>query len=265
MNNNQIPYRLLIPAIFLIGGAGVVTYTSLNKQTTNQNSTSSVPDTFVGTSKQPELANPIRPYSGQKSKATSNPAAAWISRKSMTASAIELKWSTNEGVAESHIHRIKCTSDSKPDITAMTNNNLIHTATEAGSFTDLGVEAGSKYWYGIRGLSADGDLISSGWHKAAAVDDEEPPSVVDGITATAKDGNVTVSWEQPTDNYKLHGYRIFRGIDGETPKHIAATWKLEQTTLIDDQAPTTGRIVYEIVAIDFHWNKSEPGRVEIDL
>jgi len=147
----------------------------------------------------------------------------------------------------------------------MTADNLIHVADGLGRYVDDGFESGTQYWHGIRAISDEGELIAHGWHRTAAVDDDEPPSVVSEIKAVAENGNVLVSWSRPDENYQLHAYEISRGVDGQPPETIATTWQLDQTSLLDDDAPTSGQIVYEIVAMDFHWNKSAPGRVTINL
>ena len=149
----------------------------------------------------------------------------------------------------------------------MTKSRAGSKGIDLGSFIDEGVEPGAFYWYGLRIDSEDGDLIAYGWHRADAVDDEEPPSAVPELTAVEQDdaGDVLVSWSRPAENHRLHGYRIFRGVDGETPEPIATTWRIDQTSFIDDEAPDSGVVVYELVAFDFHWNDSLPARVTVDL
>lgn len=190
---------------------------------------------------------------------------AYISRLSMTSDAIEVNWSESEGVAEYRIHRVLRTSDDTPPPEAMTEDNLIHVADAGGRFADEDVEAGTEYWHGVREFSAAGELTAHGWHKTAAIDDEEPPSVVDGITAVLGSGEVLVTWTQPEENYELHGYRVLRSVDGEPSETLATTWRLDQRSFIDDEPPTAGEVLYEVVAFDFHWNESSPGGVTIDV
>lgn len=211
-------------------------------------------------------AEPLRPTG--EPQPTSLPEAkstsAYISRLSMTSRTIEVNWSETEGVAEYQIHRIPRTSDDEPPLEAMTSENLIYVTDAGGRFADEGVVAGTEYWHGVREFSADGDITAHGWHRTVAIDDEEPPSTVE-VTAVAENGGVLVSWVPPDENYQLHGYRVFRGVDGEVPESIAVTWNLDQISFIDDEPPTSTAVVYEVVAFDFHWNKSAPGRVTIDL
>lgn len=182
----------------------------------------------------------------------------------MSTSEIGLTWSTSDGAVEYQVHRLVRTSEDRPEAEAMTEATLIHTATDSGRWTDEGVEAGTKYWYGLRALAADGTLVAHGWHQTAAVTDEEPPSTVGELTATVDDEGVLVTWTQPTENYELHGYRVFRGVDGQEPESISTTWRVGQTSFLDDDPPV-GEVTYRIVAFDFHWNDSAPSDVVIDL
>lgn len=209
---------------------------------------------------------PLRP-AGEPQPTTVNtvsPNNAFIARVSMTASSIEVGWSDREGGAEFHIHRVVRTSDDEPGVEAMTAENLIHVGGGLARFVDEGVEPGTKYWHGVRVISAEGDVIAHGWHRTAAVDDLEPPTAPDGIIAFIENGEVRVIWATPEENYQLHSYQVFRGVDGEPPEQISATWRLDQLSFIDDDPPT-GQLVYQIRALDFHWNLSEPGGVTINF
>lgn len=182
----------------------------------------------------------------------------------MTASEIGLQWSTSDGAIEYQVHRLARTTDERPDVAAMTMENLVHTATDSGRWTDEGVVAGTPYWYGIRALAADGSLVAHGWHRAAAVTDDEPPTPVGTLTVVVDGGDVLVTWTPPDENYELHGYRVFRGVDGQEPESISTTWNIDQTSFIDDDPPT-GQVTYRVVAFDFHWNDSAPADAAIDL
>lgn len=216
---------------------------------------------------EPSTAEPLR--SSEEPPTTSAPSvattSAYISRLSMTSDAIEVKWSESEGIVEYRIHRIPRTSDDIPPVEAMTDENLLHVAEAGGRFEDEDVEAGTEYWHGVREFSATGELTAHGWHKTAAVDDEEPPAVVDGINAVLDNGEVLVTWTQPDENYELHGYRVLRSVDGEPSETLATTWRLDQRSFVDDKPPTSADVRYEVVAFDFHWNESTPGGITLDL
>ena len=184
---------------------------------------------------------------------------AWISRVNMTAESIEVTWASTDNAVEYQIHRVPL-SPAPPGVEVLTAENLIHTATENGRVVDDTVEAGTQYWYGVRSLSASGDILAHAWHRADAVTDVDPPEAP-GVSATAQDGGVLVEWSVPDEGYELHAYRVLRGVDGAEPELLATTWTLDQRSFIDDDPPASEEVVYQVVALDFHWNVSSPGEV----
>lgn len=241
------------------------TETTAERSAATATSESSAESSSTDTADPSKEEEPLRPFdSTPPTTEDDNTASAWISRKSMTDSSIELTWSATDGAVEYQVHRLPRTSDEQPAVADMTPENLVHTATESGRWTDEGVAAGTAYWYGIRTLAPDGALLAHGWHRAAAVTDDEPPAAVGELTAVMDDGGVLVTWAQPAENYELHGYRVFRGVDGQEPESISTTWRIGQTSFVDDDPPT-GQVTYRIIAFDFHWNDSDPSDVVIDL
>lgn len=210
-------------------------------------------------------AEPLTPY-GDAPKTTSESASsmAYISRAAMSNTSIDMRWSSYDDAAEYRIHRLARTSDQRPELEAMTAENEVHIATATNAFVDDGVETGTRYWYGVRVLAADGALVAHGWHPADAITDEEPPTPVGGLEAVVKDGEVLLSWDEPDENYQLHSYQVLRGVDGAEPEGVSATWNLEQRTFIDDDPPS-GTVTYQITSHDFHWNVSEPSEITVDI
>lgn len=187
---------------------------------------------------------------------------AWISRRSMEATSIEVVWSAPEGAVEYQVHRLGRTDLARPQATELTESNRLHTGEETGTFLDDTVVAGELYWYGIRGVDAEGEVLSVGWHEAAAVTDVEPPEQVE-LSAVQSDGAVLLEWTEPAENFQLHGYRILRAVGNGEPEVVATTWTLDQRSFLDDGAPE-GAVSYSVVAFDFHWNDSDPTEVTID-
>lgn len=188
---------------------------------------------------------------------------AWISRRSMTASSIEVVWSAPEGGVDYQVHRLDRTGDVPPSATEMTADNVIHAGAETGTFVDDEVTEGATYWYGIRGLDVDGVVLSTGWHATAAVTDEQPPAQVE-VSIEQTNGSILLAWNEPEENFQMHGYRILRAVDGGEPEVAATTWTLDQRSFIDEDPPAA-LTTYSVVAFDFHWNESEPTEVTLDL
>ncbi len=222
------------------------------------------PDQAASDSDSESAVAPLEPYNENQpdTDVDTDPTTAWVSRRSMSATMIEVVWSAPEGADQYQLHRIARTSDAEPDASDMTEANRVHTATEQGAYIDTGVTGGTRYWYGIRGLDPDGNVLSFGWHPVAAVTDEEPPQPVE-VSAEIDDGSVLLTWSSAVENYEMHGYRILRGVDGAELEVVATTWDTNQTSFLDADPPT-GLVTYAIVAFDFHWNDSEPSSVALE-
>lgn len=210
---------------------------------------------------------PLRPYTSTVPTVDDEiDTSIWVSRSLMTDTEVAIQWSAPDGAVELQVHRMLQESESRPDVEAMTDANRIHTSVEvAGTYEDPTVEAGALYWYGVRGISADGTVLSHGWHRTAAVTDVEPPVPVSNLTAEVVDGEIVVTWDQTTDNFELHAYRVLRSVDGAEFEIVVTTWNLDQTSFVDDQVPGPAQVAYQVVSMDFHWNMSEPTIIDVDL
>lgn len=246
----------------------VVSATSEEPEPTIEPAEPTVAEALAETVKDTESSTvaPLRPYDDVAPAPTSEvDDSVYITREAMSDVSIGVKWGTHDDAVEYHLHRLARTDDRKPPSEAMTDDNLIHSVFDAGNFVDDDVETGSRYWYGLRALDAEGVAVAHGWHRSAAVTDTEPPSPVGALSAVLDNGEVLVTWTRPDENYELHGYQILRGVDGEEPTTVRRTWNLDQTSFIDDDLPASGSVTYAVVAFDFHWNDSAAAEVAVDL
>lgn len=207
---------------------------------------------------------PVEADSGEvSSDIESDPTTAWISRRFMSASGIEVVWSEIEGAVEYQVHRLQRSTDDEPDESEMNDANLVHSGSEKGVFLDAGVTPGTRYWHGVRGLDADGVVLAVGWHRTVAITDEQPPDSVQ-LSLERQIGSVLLTWSAPAENYQLHSYRILRAVDGGPAETVAQTWNLDQISFLDTDPPQAV-VTYSVVAFDFHWNGSEPTELTLDL
>ena len=207
---------------------------------------------------------PLEPNVGPSSVIEETTRPAWISRRFMTATEIELSWSAQEGADAYEIHRIESESESPPSAEELTTTTLINSARdEAGVFLDDGVTPDTRYWYGIRSVDEAGAQLSIGWHRAAAVTDEEPPAPVE-LDFELTNGAVELSWNQPDENFELHAFRVLRSVGDEEPQLVVTTWNIDQTTFVDIDPPT-GTVSYFVQAVDFHWNESDRTEVAVAI
>ena len=187
----------------------------------------------------------------------------WLGHGVMSDESIELVWAGPEDVSDFEIYRIERTNGDNPDQLAMEDAVLIYQGDETG-LLDTGVVTGERYWYVLQVDLPDG-TTSGRWTEADAVTDDQPPSAVTGLTATRSGLEVTLKWDQTTDNYLFGRYAIRRSVDGEQSVYYGTGFTLEQTSFIDDQLPRSGTVTYQVIATDFHDNQAEPAVVSIEL
>lgn len=228
----------------------------------SQPPTTSAPATVPSTP--PQSIAAATPYGEAPEPSEPNDTSIYVTRRSMTAESIELRWSGPEGAADYQMHRLPRTSDTRPEVSAMTAENVIHSsADEQGDFLDANVIEGSTYWYGMRSLNAADEVMATGWHRADAVTDEEPPSPVE-LSLDLENGAVLLTWDRPADNYEVASYHILRSVDGDELDGISAAYNPDQTSFVDPEPPK-GTVTYAVFAMDFHWNKTEPTVLTVEI
>ncbi|HEV8249301.1 MAG TPA: LamG-like jellyroll fold domain-containing protein, partial [Gaiellaceae bacterium] len=111
--------------------------------------------------------------------------------------------------------------------------------------------------------SANGTINNAGWVAGAPVSpggDATPPAQPQGLTATAGNGSVSLSWTPNTDA-DLRGYNLYRStsspvstsgtpVNGGTP--------LGATSYTDNGVTNGTTYYYAVVAVDNSWNASAP-------
>ncbi len=89
------------------------------------------------------------------------------------------------------------------------------------------------------------------------------PGAVQNLTANLEPENVTLSWEAPTGEVPVTGYRILRGSTASSLQVIVANTGTTDTTYIDTTAETGKTYFYSVVALNGNaaGPESEPVRV----
>lgn len=213
----------------------------------------------------PATSPPLEAYDENQRSADDSapdPTSAWISRRAMGSESIELVWSAPVGASRYQVHRLPRSSPIAPNSSAMSVDNVLFEGDATGTFVDAQVNEGDLYWYGIRGIDENDEVLSSGWHQAAAFTDEQPPDPVD-LTVDSSDDSVLLSWNEPAENFGMHGYRILRAVGSGEAEIVATTWDLNQRSFVDGDPPQ-GNVTYSVIAFDFHWNDSAPTEVNVD-
>ncbi|MBU1018977.1 MAG: hypothetical protein ABII07_05805 [Patescibacteria group bacterium] len=96
---------------------------------------------------------------------------------------------------------------------------------------------------------------------AYADDDLQTPSDVEGVTAVAGEGSVTLSWEMATDNVGVTGYKIYYGLDSVSEDGGTYTFGSLETDNVLEHVfeDLEGGVTYyfAITALDAAGNESE--------
>lgn len=89
--------------------------------------------------------------------------------------------------------------------------------------------------------------------KAEPVIDTAPPAIVTGLSASAADFSVKVSWDANVLDADLYGFMVYRVVWG-TPYPMLALPQLENQWI--DEAPVSMACTYIVTALDRTGNES---------
>ena len=126
--------------------------------------------------------------------------------------------------------------------------------TPAGTtFTDVGLTNGTAYSYKVAAVDAAANASAQSAAVSGTPADTTPPSIPAGLSATAGDAQVALSWAASTDNVSVTGYTVYRSIGGGPYVAIGSP----ASTFFTDTLLTNGTVYsYKIAAIDSSANAS---------
>lgn len=203
-------------------------------------------------------AAPARRVPAQESDETSH----WVGHGIMTEDAIEVAWSEVEG--NDVTYQIFRFDSIGLDPETVPLDTPIHEGMGALGWTDGTVEAGAFYTY-VMQVIADGEVLQRRWTDTLAVTDDTPPTDITGLTATVSDGEVLLAWDESADDVEFASYGVFRTDLAEEAQYVGGGADLGVTSFIDNDIPTSGEIGYEVVAVDFHGNRSTPTSITVQV
>ncbi len=209
-------------------------------------------------------AVPVRPVPSQVSTESSH----WIGVVSMSAAEVEVTWSEVEG--DDVVYQL-FRFETEPALDKEAVDLEVPYAEVIGelAFVDAAIEPGAFYTYVLR-VIADDEVLERRWTDVLAVDDTTPPTQITNLQASITGEGVLLEWDPSSDDVEFGSYGVFR-TDGEgEPQYIGGGGDLGQTSFLDDTvygdgAPQGGVASYEIVAFDFHNNRSTPTVIEISV
>ena len=138
---------------------------------------------------------------------------------------------------------------------------VANTGSAATTYTDDTVEAETRYTYRIKAINEHGESERSRW---VHIDTPSAPVPAEpkGLSATASDDRVVLTWEDPDDD-SITGYVILRrnrdtDVKGHFDELVANTGSAA-TTYTDDTVEAETRYTYRIKAIN-EYGESERSR-----
>jgi fibronectin type 3 domain-containing protein len=191
------------------------------------------------------------PQSGEAS-ATPQPAAmAPSAPQSLTATgsngAIQLSWTapaSNGGAAVTGYNVYRGTSAGGESSTPVATN------VTTTSFTDNPLTNGTTYYYTVKAVNSAGTSPSS--PEASATPQATVPSAPPGVTASAGNAAVTVSWSAPATNggSPVTGYNVYRGTSpgGESATPLATN--VTTTSFTDTGLANSTTYYYKVAAVN---------------
>ncbi len=183
----------------------------------------------------------------------------WIGRNLMDERQVELVWSEVPGATSYQVHRFVVGVD--PETVALDQTNLVYRGTELGH-NDQTVDSDTFYIY-ILVVDVDGEPSARRWTEALTVADTTPPTPITGLTGERLAGGIELRWNPSSDDVEFASYSVsLIGEDGSS-SYIGGGTEPAQSSFVDDQPPS-GSVIYEVVAVDFHNNRTDPVRIEVD-
>ncbi len=186
----------------------------------------------------------------------------WIGVNTMTDSEVSVVWSEVEGDDVVYqLFRFDSIGLNRDTVELVTP---IHEAIGVLEWTDNSVHQGNFYTYVMR-VIADDEVLERRWTNTLAVTDVTPPSTIEDLAWSTTDDGILLEWSPASDDVEFGSYGVFRTDLAEEPQYVGGGGDIAVTSFLDDDIPASGEIGYEVIAYDFHGNRSEPTAVTISL
>ena len=178
----------------------------------------------------------------------------------MTATTIELMWTPVEGATGYRIYRVDGLEGFEPNAVSLGRTDLVYDGLEV-AFTDQAIEVDQFYTY-ILEVEAGESTLERRWVQTLAVDDVEPPTDIESLTAARTPEGVLLTWDSSQDDVEFSSYSVYLIVDDQR-QYLGGGGDVEQTSFIDRQPPL-GSATYVVEAVDFHGNRSPTAAVVIE-
>ncbi|HTL71052.1 MAG TPA: LamG-like jellyroll fold domain-containing protein, partial [Candidatus Eisenbacteria bacterium] len=126
-------------------------------------------------------------------------------------------------------------------------NGIVIGQSAAPSYADSSGAYGAPYAYAVKAVDAAGNTSAASASVSVTLSDTTPPGAPQGLTVFVLSA-VTVSWQAPTDNVGVAGYRVYR--------NSILLSNCASTSYTDTLAAAGVSYAYEVTALDAAGNES---------
>jgi fibronectin type 3 domain-containing protein len=119
-------------------------------------------------------------------------------------------------------------------------------------YADNGVSNGTKYYYKVAAVNIGG--IGAPSSEVFATPEPGPPAAPTGLTATAGNASVALSWTAPAG---ATSYNVYRGTSASGESATALVSGITATSYADNAAANGTRYYYKIAAVDSGGNSAQ--------
>ena len=219
------------------------------------------PDTADATDPAPPVATAVEPATRLPDNPGLVEASNWVGRIAMDADSVELVWSAVDGADVYRLYR-QPTADADYDAISagdVAGAELVYEGT-ATDWIDASAPSLQFLTY-VLVAQVGQDLTEPRWTEALTVVDTEPPSAITDLVAESTADGVLLQWAPSSDNVEFASYSVSLR-DGDELVYLGGGAD-ESLTMFLDTDTTPGTRTYEVVAVDFHDNRSAPATIEV--
>jgi len=114
-------------------------------------------------------------------------------------------------------------------------------------YDDTDVENGVRYYYILRSVDANGEVLPFDSEEISAIPDEEP-AAPEELKADSKGAQIHLEWSRITGEH-LKGYNIYRNFTGEEPWTLIKSVEISATSFIDENTYPGNVYYYTVTAV----------------
>jgi len=118
---------------------------------------------------------------------------------------------------------------------------------DGSAYDDIDVENGVRYYYILRSVDANGQVLPFDTEEISAIPDEEPTAPQE-LKADVINTQIHLEWNQITGD-NLKGYNIYRNFTGEEPWTLIKSVEISATSFIDENTYPGNVYYYTVTAV----------------